>query len=260
MRKRLGDHTSVVLNYTYGHCLDSGEITGTSPNSVYRGPVNEDKGNCTWDHRQALTINGLLTSPQFSSKWARSIAGNWELAPIFTHITGDWETITTGVDTALTGDSTGQWASRVPGVPIYEKPTRLGGATYGTHWFNPAAFVAPTAPPGFTGNRVDVGFGPVTLGPIGNLGRGTLLGPSNTDFDASLSRSVKIHEQMQLQLRVEAFNVLNHTRLTDPTDTLNSSIAGETTVPLSIGNINVVAGYPTPQDPRIMQFALKFIF
>ena len=260
LRKRLSNHTSVITNYTYGHCLDTGEITGTSPNAVYRGPINMDKGNCTWDHRHALTVTGTLTSPQFSSKWIQWIAGNWEMAPIFTHISGDWLTVTTGTDTALTGDTTNQWPNAVAGVSRYQTPTRVGGGVYGTHWLNPAAFSVPTAQPGFTGNVVNVGFGPVTLGPIGNLGRGRVQGPANTDFDASLTRNIRIREQMQLQLRFEAFNVFNHTRLNDPVLTLNSPTFGESTAPLSVGNINVVAGYPTQQDPRIMQFALKFVF
>ena len=53
------------------------------------------------------------------------------------------------------------------------------------------------------------------------------------------------HEQMHFQLRGEFFNIFNHTRLNDPTTTVNS------------GNFGGIYG---AGDPRIIQLALKFYF
>jgi hypothetical protein len=65
----------------------------------------------------------------------------------------------------------------------------------------------------------------------------------------------KINERNEIDARFEAFNVLNITRLYDPVTSLTSATFGE-----SIAGAAATPGYSSPQDPRIMQFALKWIF
>jgi hypothetical protein len=48
-----------------------------------------------------------------------------------------------------------------------------------------------------------------------------------------------------VELRVEAFNVTNSFRMNNPTSAINSPLFGKVT---------------TAKDPRIMQFALKYVF
>ena len=103
---------------------------------------------------------------------------------------------------------------------------------------------------------INNGSGPVTVGPVGNLGRNFLNGPSNTDFDLALTREFKINERNEIDARFEAFNIFNLVRLYDPTVARNSSTFGESIAPTTAPT----PGYSTPQDPRIMQFALKYIF
>jgi hypothetical protein len=65
-------------------------------------------------------------------------------------------------------------------------------------------------------------------------------------MDMALSRIFRISgEQQKLEVRSEAFNILNHTNLGPPTLTLNNGNFGQIT---------------TASDPRILQFALKYIF
>jgi len=97
----------------------------------------------------------------------------------------------------------------------------------GLRFFNPAAFAVP-AP-----------------GTLGNVGVGSVRGPKTWQFDASLSRSFQINEARRLEFRAEAFNVTNSFRRGNPTTALNSNLFGQ---------IN------TALDPRIMQFALKYLF
>ena len=52
-------------------------------------------------------------------------------------------------------------------------------------------------------------------------------------------------EKQVLEFRVEAFNVLNHVNFLDPVATLTSSAFGQ---------------IQTANDPRILQFALKYVF
>ena len=64
-------------------------------------------------------------------------------------------------------------------------------------------------------------------------------------MDASLSRIFPIHERLAFQLRLEAFNALNHPNFKTFTTTLSSSTFG-----------NAMAA----NDPRIFQLAGKFTF
>ena len=48
-----------------------------------------------------------------------------------------------------------------------------------------------------------------------------------------------------MEFRAEAFNVTNSFHMNDPTTVLNSNLFGQVT---------------SARDPRIMQFALKYIF
>jgi hypothetical protein len=103
-----------------------------------------------------------------------------------------------------------------------------GNKTVG-NYLNPAAFVL--AP----------------VGQEGTIGRNSILGPGTWQFDMALSRTFRVREQQKVEFRAEAFNVTNSFRMdvTKVTSTLNS------------GNFGQVTG---ALDPRIMQFALKYLF
>ena len=62
-----------------------------------------------------------------------------------------------------------------------------------------------------------------TLQPLGTLGneqRFSFYGPSLADDDLALVKNTKIHENMSLQLRVEAFNLFNHPNFSNPSTSL----------------------------------------
>ncbi len=83
------------------------------------------------------------------------------------------------------------------------------------------------------------------LGTVGNMRPGNVVGPSQFTFDLSLTRTFQIRENQRFEFRGEAFNVTNSLRRQDPTSTVNSNTFGQ-----------VRNAY----DPRIMQFALKYVF
>jgi hypothetical protein len=64
-------------------------------------------------------------------------------------------------------------------------------------------------------------------------------------LDASLTRAFVLREELRLQFRAEAFNVVNHANLGLPVADLNSP---------NFGRIL------TSSSPRLLQFALKLIF
>jgi hypothetical protein len=119
----------------------------------------------------------------------------------------------------------------VPGVSL----TPPGGSTP-AQWFNPAAFAVP-AP-----------------GTWGNAGRDLGRGPSLYQVDLSLSRRIALSERTRLEIRGEAFNILNRTQLGDPT--------GDLTVPAQFGIIQSTIN-TTPigsGTPRQVQFMLRLFF
>ena len=96
-----------------------------------------------------------------------------------------------------------------------------------TNFLNPAAFVQPD------------------LGTIGTMGTRNVEGPAFWGIDLSLSRAFQVRERQRLEFRAEAYNFTNSLRPGNPTVVLNSSQFGQITTAL---------------DPRILQFALKYVF
>jgi hypothetical protein len=94
-------------------------------------------------------------------------------------------------------------------------------------YLNPAAFRLPTD------------------GKPGTIGRGSVVGPGTWQFDVALSRDFPLTERQKLELRAEAFNVTNSMRMNDPDTTFENGTFGQVR---------------TARDPRIMQFALKYVF
>jgi len=83
------------------------------------------------------------------------------------------------------------------------------------------------------------------LGTVGNMRPANIVGPSQFTLDLSLARNFQLRESQRFEFRAEAFNVTNSLRRSDPTSSLNSNTFGQ---------------IRTALDPRIMQFALKYIF
>ena len=95
-------------------------------------------------------------------------------------------------------------------------------------WLNPAAFTQ------------------AGLGTLGNLGVFNVAGPRFFQEDVTLSRELRITEGQRVELRGEAFNLLNMTRFNNPAATLNTTA--------TFGQIR------SAQDPRILQLAMKYTF
>jgi hypothetical protein len=73
----------------------------------------------------------------------------------------------------------------------------------------------------------------------------------------NLSRSFRIHEMQALEIRGEAFNVLNWTNSYNPVTGFTATNFGQIVAGSSSG---LGALSQSLNDPRIMQFALKYTF
>ena len=82
----------------------------------------------------------------------------------------------------------------------------------------------------------------------------TLRGPSYFGIDLGLTKTVRIRERQRVELRAEAFNIQNRANFltSSPTNPSAPSTAGQNGS--SFGKLLYDA------SPRIMQFAIKYVF
>jgi hypothetical protein len=219
---------NIVANYTFAHCLsesETTELTGPSyqiPPAVDPNGRRESYSNCDSDRRQVANISLILNSPHFANHLTDLAASGWQLSTIFTATSGGFASVTTGVDTSLTGTGTAYAIN--PANPF---GTRTVFGTQG--YLVPASnFTSPA-----TG----------TYGPQRPL---TIVGPSSYELDMSLSRTFTIHESQKVQFRWEAFNV--------PNEVILSGIGGSSLTSSTFGQ------FTSAGSPRIQQAALKYIF
>ena len=92
------------------------------------------------------------------------------------------------------------------------------------------------------------------------MGGPNIEGPGWWTFDTALSRTFSFGEAKRLEFRAEAFNITNSTRLPNPTTNLSvTNTFGQITA-ASLGSAGFSSTVSSVSDPRIMQFALKYVF
>jgi hypothetical protein len=217
---------TVSANYTWSHCI--GDFTdangmGPSPEQTYRVPDNRnaDRGNCDADRRQLLNLTGVAETPRFTNPIARTLATGWRLSGIYRLSSGEYLTVLSGLDRALNGVAA-------------QRPNQVKESPYGDTSGRPrTSYFAQSA------------FSQTDLGTNGNVGRNSVAGPRSWQLDMSLSRVFTFRESNRLEFRAEAYNLTNSFRSAAPNMTLNSAQFGQIL---------------TSREPRIMQFALKYVF
>ena len=120
-------------------------------------------------------------------------------------------------------------------------------------YLNAAAFTAP-AP-----------------GTYGNVGYNSIVGPRYWEWNEAISRQFQIREQQRIEIRAEAFNVTNSFRPGLPGTNFGSPntfgrilCSAANTTAQNNGTGCAAPGQPpagpTSGGPRILQFALKYVF
>ncbi len=215
VQHRLSTSFSLLANYTWSKCLNIEDAQGDLASTTLENPSKPgmDYGPCGSDFRDVENVVLITKSDfHFGNRLERLVVNGWEVAPL-AHITsGAPFTITTGTDISLT-DIGNDRPNLVPGQPIYlHIPNRSGSGQANRAYLNPAAFCGATC---------------VAPGSYGNIGRNSLRGLPQYQFDAQISRIFPVHEHVNLTFRLEGFNVLNHPNLSTPTAALSSSTFGQ---------------------------------
>jgi hypothetical protein len=226
--QRRAKQMNIVANYTLSHCLSESETTELTGPSYPIPPAINPNGrrysysNCDSDRRQVANVSLILNAPKFANHLVNLLASDWSLSTIFTATTGGFNTVSTGVDNALSG--TGNGIAINPATP-YGTRTAFGTQGYlvaATNFSSPAAGT-------FSSQR-----------PL------SIVGPSSYELDMALARTFNIHESQKFQFRWEVFNV--------PNEVILSGIGSATLTSSTFGS------FSSTGPARIMQAALKYIF
>jgi hypothetical protein len=127
----------------------------------------------------------------------------------------------------------------------------IGGKHNVDQWMNPAAF---SNPPVVAAN------GQTDLTPLGGE-RGQVFGPGFHRLDLSAFKEFQTTEKTRVEFRAEFFNFTNHPNFSTPQGPTGGSAVVSAPGALDFKNTNfgrITATRDTPNDPRQIQFGLKF--
>ena len=198
-----------------------------------------DRGLSDIDHPILVSISYVWALPKLrnGNSALKFIVNGWSTSGLITHRSGDTLTATAGQDISQTGLGQDRAVENFA-LPAYSRDANNVGDCPGSkacvNWLNNAAFSVPVIGAAGTG--------------FGNVVKGSLRGPGISVWHAALVRSFHLVRETSLQFRAEYFNILNHTLLNNPGT--GSPLASST----SFGTIT------SSGDPRIAQFALKYVF
>jgi hypothetical protein len=245
VQRRAAKGVNVAANYTFSHCIGDttpfgGSVSNSANDSSYLDPNNRrlDRGNCNSDRRHIFNMTAVADTPRFSNYLLRYALGEWRMSGIYRYSTGGWFSVLSGVDRALTGYVTGG-----TDTGLGQRVNQVLGNAYGnksvTNYLNPSAFAQPD------------------IGTLSTMRANSLNAPGTWGLDLAVSRVFQVHEGQRLELRGEAFNVTNTLRKA-PLDKTNPSYSPSTFY--SFNQTSTFGQIKNALDPRIMQFALKYVF
>ena len=238
---------NLVTNYTWSKCLNDSDPQGDISGGNYSNPTNPsvDYGRCGSDVRNNFNTYLVLKSRLPLQGIGGYLVNNWEFAPLVRLVSGTPFTVTQNEDESFTGNG-GDRPNLVPGVPIYNYTKIKSDTQLGTKqnyldrsYLNQNAFVANTIP-----------------GTQGNISRNSFSNPTYFQDDAQISRIFPIRERYNLDLRFEAFNVLNHPSFTSGNNGANVS-NGVATFAGSGSNFGEIT---SATGARVFQGAVRVFF
>ena len=237
LQQRLSRGLAALVSYTWAKSIDDASNFFSSagdpnfPQNSYN--VSAERGRSNFDVRHRLSVSYSYDLPFGRGKryladdgLASKLLGGWQSFGVVTWQSGRPFTVAllSEIDNSGTGRS-------ILGFGANDRPNLVGNPELNSHspsqWFNTAAFAFP-AP-----------------GTFGNAGRNIVDGPGYQSVNASLVKNTHLTESVNLQFRVEAFNLFNHPNFNLPDNFLGSPTFGQIS---------------SARDPRHLQFGLKLLF
>jgi hypothetical protein len=223
---------SMLMSYTLGKSEDdaSGFFTSAGDPNYPQDSLNRaaEWGPSAFDVRHRFSLGFAWDVPYEEARDGAlgALLSNWQLSGVVTLQTGRPFTVAMlpEIDISNTGRANLGFGNNdrpnVVGDPSLSDPTSQ-------RWFNTDAFSFPQ------------------FGTFGNSGRNTVEGPGYQNVNAALMKRVPLGSGANLQLRLEAFNLFNHTNLNQPDNFLGSPTFGQIL---------------SAQSPRRIQLGAKVLF
>ncbi|HUD57629.1 MAG TPA: TonB-dependent receptor [Terracidiphilus sp.] len=271
LTRNAGKNASLGVVYTYSHAIDF-EDNGAGSGSQgtvfnYPGFYYLNRGTAGYDQKHNLQVWGIYSLPfGYGQRYANhgilaEVVGGFQLNGQFSHYSGT--PFSVSANSNLIGNlAPGFGSTYAQLVAPYKQLSghnRVFGNTSvsgGKAWFDPSVFANPNEP------TASVAGNPNNAPPIlPNTGRNDFRGPGQSIFNTSLFRAFHIYRETEFQIRIEAFNVLNHAWLTNPNTTVpsNANIASG-----NYGTFGLITSYGPPYSPtagaRSLQFSGRFNF
>jgi Carboxypeptidase regulatory-like domain/TonB dependent receptor len=206
-QRRFANGFSFMNSYTFGKAIDlnSDNDGGVTLVNVYDPSYN--RGPADYDVKHTFVSNWVYSLP-FAKNHK---LGGWQASGILYARTGRALTINQSQGVQSTGTNTGQQGSN--------RPNRIGDGAAADptidQWFDPSAFQLV----------------PELTATYGTTGRNTARGPGYFNIDASLIKNTRFGK-IDTELRLEAFNLLNHPAFADPNTTFGTAAFGTITAML----------------------------
>ncbi len=274
--KRLGHGLQGQVNYTWSRCTDTvsnGGFLSFSAGGILSplpGDLARDYGPCDYDIRHNLNAQYVYQLPLKVRSHSLGYALNgWQISgTAFWHSGVPFSVLSTPYSANGNGIVQGsgpQFASAVPGVPLYQHHRIPGVTQSGTiQWLNPDAFVS----------AVDPSTGQCSGGDsaqncqFGNLGRNALRGPHFLWSDFYLTKSFPLSEHVKLRFEGQFFNVFNHPNFALP-NMVQAGIPGNPSTQRGFGALTSTTSPPTgllgvglggDSSPRMIAFQARVEF
>ena len=223
-----------TLGYTYAHSIDDASGFRQFNSNVSAIAPHFFRASSDFDVRSFVTFSGGWQLPL--NRGPKALVKGWNLYPILFWRTGYPLSASAGfgtfdTDPGLSGAGDGGLVNADLNGPIhYVNPHRvltINGST-GPYIFDPTVFSDNPTPP------------------YGTAPRNVIRAPGRANFDLALAKNTPIYkERATLELRVDAFNILNHTQFSNFDTFASDSAFGQAT---------------QAYDPRILQLAAHIRF
>ena len=209
LRRRLHNGLTATLQYAYSKAIDDSALGGRGQANTLIAQnwldLSAERGLSTFDQRHLLNIQGQYTTGMgirggtLVNGWRGALMKEWTISSQIT--VGSGFPLTPTYFAAVQGTGvTGPIRPDYTGAPLYAAPSGL--------FLNPAAYVAPQG------------------GQWGNAGRDSIIGPRQFTLNGSMSRTFRMNDRFNLDVRLDATNALNHVTYPNWNTTITSAQFG----------------------------------
>jgi hypothetical protein len=227
--RRFSSGFTLLSSFTWSHNIDYGneDLLDGSAGGVTPYDLSREKASSNLDRRLGFVSSAVYELPFGKGRKYLSgggpadwFLGGWQIGGLFTSSSGFQLANSINVNNQNLGGAVRGDWLRNPNLPVSERTI--------DRWFD-TGFAVASAP-----------------GVVSNIGRNVIEGPGRRSFDTSIGKTFRLpFEGHSVQFRAEAFNATNTPNFGNPNTAIGNPNAGR-----------IISA----EDPRRIQFALKYLF